>query len=140
LSLYIDPSALLPAFVEEARSDTVDRLLRTSNEALCVSEFAAAEFASALSRLVRTHVLDQDLALQRLADFDAWRAAEAVLIDVESADIRSASIIVRRFDLMLRTPDALHVAIARRLGAALVTFDHRLATAARAMGVAVQIL
>jgi predicted nucleic acid-binding protein len=42
-----------------------------------------------------------------------------------------------RLDLTLRTPDAIHIAIARRLDATLVTFDQRMATNARALGMAV---
>ena len=42
---------------------------------------------------------------------------------------------VRRFDLKLRAPDALHAAICRRLGMRLVTLDRRLAAAARALGI-----
>ena len=46
-------------------------------------------------------------------------------------------IYVRRFDLALRAPDALHLAIARRLDATLVTLDRRLAAAAGELGIAV---
>jgi predicted nucleic acid-binding protein len=42
---------------------------------------------------------------------------------------------VRRFDLKLRAPDALHLAICRRLQARLVTLDNNLARAARALDV-----
>lgn len=49
-----------------------------------------------------------------------------------------AGVFVRRFDLALRVPDALHLAIVRRLGVALVTLDRRLATAAGEFGVAAE--
>jgi hypothetical protein len=48
-------------------------------------------------------------------------------------DCRLANIFVRRFDLRLRVPDALHAAICRRLGMRLVTLDRRLAAAARTL-------
>jgi uncharacterized protein len=38
--------------------------------------------------------------------------------------------------LPLRAPDAIHIAMAQRVGAALVTFDRRMAAAARALGIA----
>ena len=76
-----------------------------------VSEFAAAEVALALSRLVRTGLLDAGDAAARLADFDAWRASATLDIDLQASDIRLAHIFVRRFDLMLRAPDALPAAI-----------------------------
>ena len=40
-------------------------------------------------------------------------------------------------DLGLRTGDALHIAIARRTGATLATFDKRMGEAARSVEVAV---
>ena len=58
--------------------------------------------------------------------------------EIHAADVRLADAYVRRFDLGLRTPDALHLAIARRLDATLVTLDPRLAIAARELGVAVE--
>jgi predicted nucleic acid-binding protein len=58
---------------------------------------------------------------------------------VHAADARLAYAYVRRFDLRLRAPDALHLAIARRLDAALVTLDRRMAAAAKEFGVAVEV-
>jgi hypothetical protein len=46
---------------------------------------------------------------------------------------------VRRFDLLLRAPDALHAAICRRLDLTLVTLDQRLAKAAREVGIEVNV-
>ena len=73
-----------------------------------------------------------------LADFDAWRAAMSLPVDIGATDARLAYIYVRRFDLGLRAPEDLHLAIARRLDATLVTLDRRLATAARELGIAVK--
>ncbi len=55
-----------------------------------------------------------------------------------AADMRLAGVFVRRFDLTLRVPDALHLAIARRLDVALVTLDRRLTTAAGELGIAAE--
>ena len=48
-----------------------------------------------------------------------------------------AATYLRPLDLTLVTPDALHIAIARRVDAILVTFDRAMAVAASALGVAV---
>jgi predicted nucleic acid-binding protein len=56
---------------------------------------------------------------------------------MHAADARLVYVYVRRFDLGLRAPDALHLAITRRLDATLVTLDRRLAAAANQLGVAV---
>ena len=50
---------------------------------------------------------------------------------------RQRAAFLRRLDLTLRTPDALHIAIAQRLAAELMTFDQKMAASARALGTAV---
>jgi predicted nucleic acid-binding protein len=124
--------------VAEPASRDVKAYLTATDQELLVSEFAAAEVAAGLSRLARTNLLSAADALARLADFDAWRAAATSPVDVHPADARLAHAYVRRFDLMLRAPDALHLAIATRLDAALATLDRRLERAARQLGLAVE--
>lgn len=140
MSAYLDASAILPILIEEPGSPLVDRFMAEADQPLVVSEFAAAEVASALSRLVRTGLLDAGDATARLADFDAWRASATLDIDLQASDIRLAHIFLRRFDLMLRAPDALHAAICRRGDLRLVTLDHRLATAAGELGIRTELL
>jgi predicted nucleic acid-binding protein len=135
VSLYLDASAILPTLIEESSSQLITRFLTAAEDALAVSEFAAAEVASGLSRLTRMGRLGADAAAGHLADFDFWRAAFTVDIDVQPADIRLTNVFVRRFELGLRAPDALHIAICTRVGDTLVTLDRRLAAAAEALGV-----
>jgi uncharacterized protein len=138
LSAYLDASVLLPTLIEEPGSAAVDAYLLGSGQDFLVSEFAAAEVASALSRLVRMGLLQHTDATARLADFDLWRAAMSSVVELHAADARLANAYVRRFELQLRAPDALHIAIARRLDVVLVTLDRRLANAARLLGATVE--
>jgi predicted nucleic acid-binding protein len=138
LSAYLDASVLLPTLVEEPASAAVDAYMLAGGQEFLVSDFAAAEVAAALSRLVRIGLLDGVDAAARLGDFDVWRAATSMPVDVHAADVRLAYAYVRRFDLMLRASDALHIAIARRLDVMLVTLDRRLASAAQALGITVE--
>ena len=138
MSVYLDASVLLPTLIEEAGSAAVDRFISGLDEEMIISEFAAAEVASALSRLVRTGMMTSADAGERLADFDAWRGAAASDIDLQASDVRLANVFVRRFDLMLRAPDALHLALCRRCDLTLVTMDRRMAQAADALGVTVR--
>ena len=135
MSAYLDASVILPTLIEESASARVDQYLFSASEPLVVSEFAAAEVASALSRLVRMAQMASGEAAARLASFDVWRAASTEDIDIRPADVRLAHLFVRRFDLMLRPPDALHAAVCRRADFLLVTMDKRLANAAEALGV-----
>jgi hypothetical protein len=45
--------------------------------------------------------------------------------------------LLRRLDLRLRTPDAVDIAIARRIGADLLTYDEKMAICARMLGLKV---
>jgi predicted nucleic acid-binding protein len=140
MSIYLDASFLVPMLVAENRSAAVNAYLVAAERELLVSEFAAAEVAAALSRLVRTHLLASDDAAARLADFEAWRAAASTPVDVQSADARLAHAYIRRFDLMLRAPDALHLAITARLDASIMTLDQRMERAAQQLGIEVDVL
>ncbi len=134
MSAYVDASVLLPTLIAEPATEAVYDCLGAGDRELLISDFSAAEVASALSRLVRMASLTKADASARLADFDVWRAAMSLPVDLGAPDARLAYIYVRHFDLGLRAPDALHLAIARRLDATLVTLDRRLARAAREMG------
>jgi predicted nucleic acid-binding protein len=138
LSVYLDASVLLPSLIEEDASAVVDAYMLAGTQELLVSDFAAAEVAAALSRLVRMGRLEKSDAFSRLADFDVWRAAMSSPAEIHASDARLAVEYVRRFDLALRAPDALHLAIVRRLDVTLVTLDRRLATAAAELGIAVE--
>ncbi|HEY1447666.1 MAG TPA: type II toxin-antitoxin system VapC family toxin, partial [Caulobacteraceae bacterium] len=92
------------------------------------------------SRLSRMRDLSLAVALAHLADFDAWRAALSLDVELQATDLRLASVFVRRFELALRAPDALHLAACRRGDHTLVTLDRRLAGAAEALGVRVTCL
>lgn len=137
MSIYLDASLVIPTLVKEDASDTVEAYLKSRPDRV-ISDFAAAEVASGLSRLFRMGLLTAAAASARLADFEAWRAATSSPVEVHAADVRLAYAYIRRFDLMLRAPDALHLAIARRIDATLATFDRRLARAAGELGVAIE--
>lgn len=140
MSLYLDASAILPFLIVEPSSETVMRFLGEADGPLAVSEFAAAEVASGLSRLTRMAALDRQVAERHIADLDTWRAAFTEDAAIEAPDVRLANVFVRRFEFGLRAPDALHVAVCRRADHTLVTLDRRLAAAAETLGVRVSCL
>jgi uncharacterized protein len=140
MSIYLDTSVLIPTLIGEPTSGAVKAYLIAAEQELLISDFASAEVASVLSRLVRTGALAAAAAVSRLADFDIWRAATSLPADLQAVDARLALAYVRRFELMLRAPDALHLAIANRLQATLATLDHRMVLAAQRLGIAVEAL
>jgi uncharacterized protein len=136
LKLYLDTSVLVSLFVEDAFSRRADEIARQSTDIALVSNFAAAEFASAVARLARTRTKTMQEAQRIYAEFDMWSpSAEAVGID--ASDIRSATVYLRQLNTPLRAPDAIHIAAAQRLGAELATFDKRMAEGAAALGLSV---
>lgn len=135
MKAYLDASVLLPSLVAEPTTAVVRRSLLGEGRQLLVSEFADAEVASALSRLVRTRSLGEEQAIVALTDYDSWRATTTSTVELQTSDARMANLYVRRFETQLRAPDALHLAVVHRLGATLVTFDARLARAARTLGI-----
>lgn len=135
MSIYLDASVILPKLVEEAESGIAAAYLASHAEDLLISDFAAAEVVSGLSRLVRIRQLSRADASAVLDDFEIWRAATSSPVEVHAADVRLAYAYVRRFDLGLRAPDALHLAIAQRSDARLASFDRRRLSAAPAVGI-----
>jgi predicted nucleic acid-binding protein len=135
VSLYADTSLLVPLIARDAFNDRAEQFLDEARPALLISDFAAVEFASALALRVRTNEMTAEIARVAFAAFDAWAARFGPRLETTTGDVARAETFVRRLDLNLRAPDALHIAIAQRHGAALATFDARMADAARALGV-----
>ena len=133
---YLDASVLVPLIVEQPLSEIAAAFMDRNSGRLLASEFAAAEAASAISRLVRMGELDAELARAALEDFDAWRFGSTKLVEMTPGDVRLAHGLVRRFETKLRAADALHVAMTIRLGATLVTDDAGMLAGAEMVGVA----
>jgi uncharacterized protein len=135
LSLYLDTSVLVPIHVKEPTSDMVDRWLDRSGDTIVVSDLAAGEFASALSRSVRMNKATRQLATEILRDFDRWKGALTDRVQNTPEDICAAVILVRVPSPKLLMPDAIHLATCRRTGHLLVTFDAGLAESANQLGI-----
>jgi uncharacterized protein len=137
VSLYLDASILVALLTIDPLNARADAFLDAGPVGLIVSDFAAAEFSSAIARRVRTHEITRETAQADLANFDLWTVRLAHQVEITPGDVTAAQTYLRRLDLTLLTPDALHIAIAWRLDATLVTFDQRMASSARALGMAV---
>lgn len=137
MSVYLDASILVALFTIDRHSARADALLKNQQPVLVVSDFASAEFSSAVARRVRTADLTADEARAAFAALDAWTARTAQRATTGTADVAAAEAFLRRLDLNLRTPDALHLAIAQRIGVTLATFDNGMAANARVLGIAI---
>jgi uncharacterized protein len=137
VSLYLDASVLVALLTIDPLNARADAFLAAGPTDLIVSDFAAAEFSSAIARRVRTGEITREAGQADLANFDRWTARLAQPVEIAPGDVAAAQAYLRRLDLTLLTPDALHIAIAERIGATIVTFDRAMAASARALGMAV---
>jgi predicted nucleic acid-binding protein len=127
----LDASALVPLFIADIFTAGTDEFLRIKLPVLIVSDFAAAEFGSAIARRVCAGDLTEGEAQGAFRAFDDWVARTARRAETTAKDVAAATALLRRLDLGLRTPDAVNIAIARRIGADLLTYDEKMATCAR---------
>ncbi len=134
MSLYLDASVLVALLIHDSLTEPAEALLRSDPQPLILSDFAAAEFASAVARRVRTKDLTATEARVAFTTLDLWGARATRRVETIGADVAAAAAFLRRLDLSLRTPDALNIAIAQRLDATMVTFDRKMAAAARQLG------
>lgn len=131
MSTYVDSSALLKRYVDEADSADADALLR-SDAALLTARHTIVEVRRNLARLLS----GRDLVAARGAFADDLRSIS--IIELDDATCDSAALIAETTGA--RTLDALHLAAAQRIsapGVGFLTFDLRQAQAARAIGLAV---
>ena len=131
MSSYVDSSALLKRYVEEADSVAADALLRADG-ALRTARHTIVEVRRNLARLLS----GRDLAAARTAFADDLRSFS--VIELDEATCESAAAIAETTGV--RTLDALHLAAAQRVsapGVGFLTFDLRQAQAARAIGLTV---
>jgi uncharacterized protein len=127
----IDTSALVPLFVQEARTAQVRSFVTQADAALVVSDLARAEFASAIARRWRMREFSEGQAGRYFAIFDDWIIANAETASISDTDLQRANNWIRRLVLNLRAPDAIHLAICHRLQATILTFDTEMGQAAR---------
>ena len=137
MSVYLDASILVSLFVHDASSARADALLRGTRQVVIVSDLAGSEFASALARRTRTGEQTIEDARTALANFDLWIAQAVHRVETTAQDVATATSFIRRLDLALRTPDAIHIAITQRCGASLATFDQKMQASAEALGLVV---
>ena len=127
MTTYVDSSALLKRYVDEADSAEANAYLR-SDPALATARVTVVEIRRNLARLLS----DRPLATARQA-FTADLAAFSV-VELDATTCEAAATISEVTGV--RTLDALHLAAAQRLGdsSTFLTFDLRQAQAARALG------
>jgi uncharacterized protein len=131
VSLYVDASALLKRYVDEADSEMAESLLR-SDPSLVTGRHTIVEVRRNLARLLD----GRDLVAARSAFVEDLEVLSIVELDEVTCEGAAAIAEVTG----VRTLDALHLSAAQRVGGPAVPFltlDVRQAQAARALGLTV---
>jgi uncharacterized protein len=131
--MLCDASVIVPLIIPEQTTETIAGMLAGSLPP-SVSDFVIGEVCSAVSIRVRRREIDDAEGARLLTVMDLWLDRNAARVTTNSDDVALAERFVRRFDLGLRMPDALHLAAAHRLSMPIFTQDRRQAAAARSLG------
>jgi hypothetical protein len=136
--IYVDTSALVPAFIREPRSDAVLAWLETSGQRLVVSEWSITEFSSAAAIKVRTGEIAPALARQARSRFLDFAESYCSIAVPQRAEFRRAAELAGDASLKLRAGDALHLAVAAASKAeGILCLDETMAAGAKTMGLSV---
>ena len=136
LTIYLDSSIVVPLFLPDEFNARAEAFLLTGPAGLVISDFVLTEFASVVGIRVRTKEMTVTAARAAFSNLDLWEGRKTARAETNAADIRAAEEMLRRLDMTLRAPDAINLAIARRLGAELATFDEQTAKCSKVLGVA----
>jgi uncharacterized protein len=132
--VYLDASVILPLFLKDSFSGSSKQLVSAGNKILIVSDWANLEVTSIVKKASRAGTVTETEARSLLSNFDSWCHDFTKLVPLEQSDFQLANDFVRRDSIALLAADALHLAIAGRLGSAVATFDKGMAKAASTIG------
>jgi len=132
--IYADTSLLLPAYVPEAGSEQANSILESASS-IFISDLTVAELYVGLARKVKLRELTASQSDSARSAFEA-HLQEGLLqrITLLPAHSEAAGDLASRSPLLLRTLDALHLAVAAELEVTVGTFDGRLRDAGLALG------
>lgn len=138
MAFYLDTSVLVAYYVPEALSERVQERLMAA-QGVVVNELARLELVAALALRQRVGDLSATDAHNVLALFrHHWTQGLYGMLVPRGADYQRARGYVGRFDLPLKAPDALHLALAD--GRTLLTADRQLAQNAMKLRIATELL
>ena len=145
MHFFLDTSALIKLFHEEAGSALVNALMDKPDRTAIVSRLSVVEFGSVMALKVRTGALtptDADLLLDQL--FASIEAGEFIVESIADEVFDQALRLINEYGRQksLKILDALHLATALRLSrssplATFVTSDRALSKVAEAAGLRV---
>ena len=132
--IYLDTSVLGAIFFREPGAANLVTILESQRKAkLMISAWTLTEMASIGGIKQRTGAIDAETRQQAIANFQRFASMHLGTVEVDPADFRTAAVLIES-PVALRAGDALHLAVARRLGARIASLDHRLCAAIKLLG------
>jgi predicted nucleic acid-binding protein len=131
--VYFDTSFLVPMIRAELTSIQVEEFLqRNRTSELAISLWTRVEFSSLIARDFRMGRLTRAAALYADSQFDMLVNESFAVLVPDADDFELAKQYVQNYGTGLRSPDALHLAIANNHGAtSIYTLDQGLIRAGR---------
>lgn len=134
--IYLDTSVLGAIFFREPGARAVVARLESRPKAKwMISAWTLTEMTSIGGIKQRTGAIDAETRRQALANFQRFTSQNLGMTEIEPTDFRTAAVLIET-PTVLRAGDALHLAVARRLGAKLASLDLRMLAAAEVLGIA----
>ena len=136
MTVYVDTSALAKWYLNEPQSEEFEAFISTRLDA-AICRLTVVEFRCVLARRRRAGDITAGYETRSVEAFTADITNGALTVHaVEDADFQAAVTLIGELRTQpLRTLDALHLAVARRLDAQIVaTADRVMAAACKALG------
>ena len=136
MTVYLDTSAAVALFVPEPRTPAIAAWFAANGDPLVAADWIVTELASALAIKERRGDLGAEQAAAVWQEFSAFCGTGLRLVPVTRAAFAAAAELVRDARSGLRAGDALHLAVAREVGATeIATLDGTLAANAETKGI-----
>jgi predicted nucleic acid-binding protein len=132
VSFCLDANFIVSILFVDSNTARAFAWLERNRARLLVSDWTATELFALVQRRVRTGLLSGEVAMAALAEFDAFARERAESLRLSPAAGARAAGLARDAALKLSAADALHLALSAEGDHCLVTFDIRLADAAKA--------
>lgn len=134
--IYLDTSILGAVFFREPGApELVAKLEKQAKQGLTISAWTLTEMSSVGGIKQRIGAIDAATRQQALAKFQRFASKHLGMAEIEPVDFRTAAVFIET-PINVRAGDALHLAVARRLGAQIASLDKRMCDAAKALGLA----
>ena len=135
--IYLDTSVVVAYYCQEALSSRAETLVRLE-PVPAISNLTRVEFASALARKRQADDLSSTQVGQIAAEFEKHiREGLYTQIPLRHRHFDQAREWIAKMKTVLRTLDALHLAVAANAGVRIATADRSLARAARQLKIEV---